>query len=141
MSLSLVRPYFTTIAIDLGYKKHYDGFPTDNIPSSTFDRTFHVESFEFTGQGQNQTALELEAPTVVRLFFKAYQDVDKAIETATVAGELYIEAALDGATRLSGPGVKNVFFDQMSVEAYAATNDNYVVCRLQFRAKLFKGIC
>ncbi|MGL4557484.1 MAG: hypothetical protein ACRCV5_08270 [Afipia sp.] len=139
--LEAVRSYFSGIAAGLGYEKHYDGFATDNIPSTRFNKTYHVSAFNFTGSGLSNGSMNLIAPVTVRLFFKAYKEVDNGIATATVAGEAFIEEALASENRLGSTALKNVVLDSIVVEPYSTGNDNWVVCRLEFRAFMFKGIC
>jgi hypothetical protein len=141
MSLVDVRSYFSTIASGLGYSKHYDGFATNNIPSSRFEKTYHVQAFEFGGSAQNQTVVDISAPVTVRLYFKGYQDVDLGISKATNAGYAFIRSALASENRLTQTNVKNVLLENMSVEPYASTNDNYIVCVLTFRTYLYLQIC
>lgn len=135
-----VRQYFTGHANSLGYLKHYDGFATDNIPSTRFDRAYHVSAFNFTGISQNQTDLSLTANVTVRLFFKGFRDVDKGIEVATAGAEAYIEVALLAPNRL-GSEIKNVSFNTLNVAPYGDTNDNQIVSELAFTVSLNKGIC
>lgn len=137
---SAVRTYFSDIALELGYAKHYDGFATDNIPSTNFSKAFHVEAFQFQGSAQN-TAIDFTCPVTVRLFFKAYKDVDGGIKVATDAGENFIETALSSEKRLNDQTLRNVILDTIQIEPYATGNDNWVVCRMSFTAILFKGIC
>lgn len=139
MSLSAVREYFAEHALALGYRKHSDGFATDNIPSTKLNRAFHVEAFNFTGSPQNQMDLELRAPATVRLYFKAHKNVDDGIAVATDGGEVYLERALKASNRL-GVRIKNILLNGMVIEPHAETNDNVVVCRLEFTAIVFKGI-
>ncbi len=138
--LSTVRTYFSDIAKELGYSKHFDGFATDNIPDSKFSKAFHVEALEFVGSPQNQT-IDFTCPVTVRLYFKSYKDVDGGIKVATDAGENYIETALASEKRLTNSTVKNVILDSIAIEPYAASNDNWIVCRMSFTAILFKAIC
>lgn len=141
MSLVDVRAYFSTIANSLGYSKHYDGFATDNIPSTRFEKSYHVQAFNFDGSAQNQTVVDISALVTVKLYFKGYQDTDLAISKATAAGYSYIRAALASENRLTQPNVKNVLLENMAVEPYAVSNDNYVVCILNFRTYLYLQIC
>lgn len=141
MNFGIARKYFTDRAKDLKYKKHYDGFATDNIPSTKFDKAFHVEAFTFNTGTRDQYQIEFLVPVTVRLFFKGYRDVDETIEVATIAGENYIAAALASENRLAQQVLKNVLFDSMVVEPYASSNDNSVVCRMEFTAVLYKGNC
>lgn len=141
MSLVDVRSYFSTIASGLGYSKHYDGFATDNIPATRFEKTYHVQAFNFSGTPQNQTMVNMSCPATVRLFFKSTQDVDAGILKATNAGYTYIKSALGSENRLTQTNVKNVILENMSVEPYASTNDNYIVCTLNFRALIYLQIC
>lgn len=141
MILGLARKYFTDRALALGFRKHYDGFATDNIPGTKFNKSFHVESFRFDSNGQNQLDVQIIAPVVVRLYFKGFKDVDDGIEQATNAGEAYIEDVMASENRLTQVGIKNVRLNGISIEPYASTNDNYVVCKIELTAYLFKGIC
>jgi len=138
--LTAVRQYFTARASELGYVKHYDGFATDNIPNTRFDRAYHVSAFTFTGVSQNQTDLSLTASVTVRLFFKGFRDVDVGIESATNGAEAYIDNALLATNRL-GAEIKNVIFGTLSVAPYGDTNDNQIVSEITFTASLNKGIC
>ena len=139
MSFALARSYFSTIATNQGFKKHYDGFSTENIPSTVIDRAYHVEALNFTGLGNNQ-GLQVEASVTVRLYFKAFRDVDGAIEAATTAGETFVETALASENRLQSV-IKNVVFESMTLAPLGATNDNLVVCELAFSVTFIKGIC
>jgi hypothetical protein len=141
MSFVDVREYFSEIAGTLGFSKHYDGFATDNIPSTRFDKSYHVTAFAFDGSAQNQTVVDVSAPVTIRLYFKGFRDVDAGISLATQSGLTYLRSCLASENRLSQTNVKNVVFDGMTVEPYAATNDNYIVCVLNFRAYLYLQIC
>lgn len=136
-----VREYFINLGKELSYKAHTDVFNFENIPSTQLDRSFHVESFTFNGLGQNQTDLTLGIPVTVRIFFKSYLQVEDGLKKATNAGEAYVTSALASENRLSDLVVKNVVLDSMVLEPYSVSNDNYVVCRMDFTATIFKGIC
>jgi len=138
--IELARSYFEGICEEQGYRKHYDGFATDNIPSTRFDRSYHVEAFAFNGAPQNQYTFVLTAPCTVRLFFKGYRDVDGAIKEATSRAESFIEDALSANRRL-GPKIKTVNLNQIVVEPYAGSNDNWVVARIELEVIFIKAIC
>lgn len=140
-AFSSVRDYFEGIAGELGYRKHYDGFATDNIPGTTYNKTYHVEAFEFNQDSSGQNALTVNCPVIVKLYFKAYRDVDAGIESATIAGEGYVESVLDSTNALQETYIRQVKFNSMSVDPYAGSNDNYIVCNINLNAILFKGIC
>lgn len=135
-----VRTYFQDIAVGLGYKKHYDGFNIENIPGSKFDKAFHVEAFNFTAEAQSQLDLRVACDVSVRLFFKSFAKVDDGISKATTAAEEYVGQALVASKRLTNTNLKNVILNQVVIEPYAVSNDNYVVCRMVFSATLFKEI-
>jgi hypothetical protein len=141
MSLETARAYFSTIAEGLSYKKHYDGFAINNVPKSSLNKSYHVEAFVFNGISHNQTDLRMEATCVVRLFFKGGRDVDSTISDATIAGDAYLNAALSSENRLTQTKIKNVILSTMTIEPYAESNDNYVVCRMDFTALYTLGIC
>ncbi len=141
MKLRLARSYFEGLCESLGYKKHYDGFAINNLPSSKFNQAYHVSAFTFNGSTQNQS-LDVEATVTVRLYFKAYRDVDTGIQAATDGAEAYIEEALASENRLSQlQSFKNVVLDQIQIEPYSESNDNSVVCRMEFRVFYYLGIC
>ena len=141
MKFGVVRKYYSDVALGLKYSEHYDGFPTDNVPKTRLDRAFHVEAFTFNGSPQNQLDVRVDVPVTVRLFFKGYKIVNETILQATLAGESYIEKVLASETRLRHTDIRNVIFNQMFIEPYSGTNDNSVVCRMEFSTILFKGIC
>lgn len=136
-----VRTFFQTVAQDLGYRKHYDGFNIENIPGTKFDKAYHVEAFNFSSIPQNQSTLDLEGSVTVRLFFKAFRDVDDGIQKATNAADSYIAEVLGSERRLTNSSFKNIILNQIVIEPYAISNDNFVVCRMEFTAILFKAIC
>ena len=141
MSLETARAYFSSRAEALLYKKHYDGFATNNIPKSSLNKSYHVEAFVFNGVSHNQTDLNIEASCVVRLFFKGGRDVDSTISDATIAGDAYLSDVLASENRLTQTKIKNVILNTMTIEPYAESNDNYVVCRMDFTAIYTLGIC
>ena len=141
MSLETARAYFSTRAESQAYKKHYDGFATNNIPKSSLNKSYHVEAFVFNGISHNQTDLNIEASCVVRLFFKGGRDVDSTISDATIAGDAYLSDVLASENRLTQTKIKNVILNTMTIEPYAESNDNYVVCRMDFTAIYTLGIC
>ena len=140
MSFVTVREFFLKMARDLKYRGHA-GFVWDNIPSTVLDKSVHVSAFQFGAGSQNQMDVPFQIPVTVRLFFKGYADEDKTISTATAAGEAYIEKVLASENRLGQPKIRNVVLDTMVVEPYATSNDNSVICRIEFTAILYKGIC
>ena len=141
MSLETARAYFSSRAEVQAYKKHYDGFATNNIPKSSLNKSYHVEAFVFNGISHNQTDLNIEASCVVRLFFKGGRDVDSTISDATIAGDAYLSDVLASENRLTQTKIKNVILNTMTIEPYAESNDNYVVCRMDFTAIYTLGIC
>jgi len=141
MSLETARAYFSTIAEDLSYRKHYDGFAINNVPKSSLNKSYHVEAFVFNGISHNQTDLIMEATCVVRLFFKGGRDVDSTISDATIAGDAYLSDVLASDNRLTQTKIKNVILNTMTIEPYAESNDNFVVCRMDFTAIYTLGIC
>lgn len=141
MSLETARAYFSARAEAQAYKKHYDGFATNNIPKSSLNKSYHVEAFVFNGVSHNQTDLNIEASCVVRLFFKGGRDVDSTILDATIAGDAYLSDVLASENRLTQTKIKNVILNTMTIEPYAESNDNYVVCRMDFTAIYTLGIC
>lgn len=141
MSLETARAYFSARAESQAYKKHYDGFAINNIPKSSLNKSYHVEAFVFNGITHNQTDLNIEASCVVRLFFKGGRDVDSTILDATIAGDAYLSDVLASENRLTQTKIKNVILNTMTIEPYAESNDNYVVCRMDFTAIYTLGIC
>jgi hypothetical protein len=140
-SLSSVRAYFSSIAESLGYQKHYDGFAIDNIPSTRFNKSYHVEAFSFEAVSRGQMSVEIDCPVVVRLFFKGFRNVDGGISAATEAGEAFFEESMDSENSLTQQHIRLVALNSMIIEPYSDTNDNYVVCVLNLTAKIFKNIC
>jgi hypothetical protein len=141
MSLSGVRPYFVNAALSLGYRKHPDGFAFDNIAGTVFDKSFHVEAFNFPATPRNMSDLEFEIPVTVRLFFKGYRNVDEGIERAVNGAEGFIDYALKVERANVGPDIKSVQLSQIVIEPYATTNDNYVIARIELTARAYLAIC
>ncbi len=69
-----------------GAKEHKDVFNADNIPSTKFDRSYHV-IFDVPSISRGQQSLNSAASATVTLFFEAQRDVqsiyDEALDIAS----------------------------------------------------------
>lgn len=134
MSFSLTRSYFRTRANAIGMKEWKDGFNFDNIPSTILDKSYHIETGSIVGLKLNQNDQETNAQVNVRILQKGFRDPASAIDSVMELSETFIKECLVPKNRLTqSSGIKNVVFENMSIEQIAASNDNAVISNIQFR--------
>lgn len=140
MSINNIKTYFKNIGLKKGFKEHKNPFNFKDIPSSTFDKMFHIESFSFPSIKQNQIDLELECPVTVRIFIKGYNQVYENEERCKTECENYFISALLVENRLSQDFIKNVRLVNFLIETFDESNDNWIVGKMDFTIKFIKVI-
>jgi len=135
-----VKPYFRAILKSLNYKEWKDGFDSENIPSSRYDRAFFVEANLFDGVAMNQTdCLDITAPVQVKVFLKGKGNIYDRIDDATAKGQAIVLECLKGSNRLSNP-LKNVVFNSMEIEPLSDSNNDRLVININFTALDVLGV-
>jgi hypothetical protein len=134
MSLSVVRPFFRSVLNSQGYTEWTDGFNSENIPSTILDKSYHIETFNFTGLRLNQLDQEIETDVTVSLFFKGYRDSSNAIDVSIQKVEDFIKEVLKPSSRVGqfANGIKNITLQGFSLEPKDATNDSLVKASVNF---------
>jgi hypothetical protein len=132
--MNATRIYFRHRANSIGLKEWKDGFNFDNIPANILDKSYHIESGPVVGIKLNMNDQELNAQVNVRVFQKGFRDPASAIDSCLQLSENFIKECVVPKNRLTGSnGIKNVVFENLSIEQIAATNDNAVIANMQFR--------
>jgi hypothetical protein len=141
MSINLCKSYFRNIGLQRGLQEHRNPFSWADIPSTNFDRAFHIEAVSFPGVKQNQIDLEMEIPVTVRLFIRGFSYVYENEERIKSECEAFFTLALKASNRIvQTGGIKNVRLISIFVEPFAESNDNWIVGRMEFSIKFIKPI-
>lgn len=74
MSLTKVRPLFRSTIDALGYKEWRDYINFENIPSTLFDKSYHLQTDSIGGSTASQLVYTFSFDLNVRLFRKSYND-------------------------------------------------------------------
>lgn len=139
MSLTKTRQYFRDRLIELKLKEWVDAFNFENIPSNILDKSFHIENGQITGIKRNHTDQELNFPVTIRIFLKGYKTPVNAIDKSIELTENLIKNACNPVNALTQGGIKNIIFESASNRVLDPSNDNLVVCELNFRAFVIIG--
>ena len=131
MSLKPVRTYLKSRLSDSdsSYKEHKDGFNRDNIPRTSFNKSYHIAINSVDNISNEGGYVESSVSTRVELFFKGFRNIQTAIDDS-------IDKANDVKLRASNPAnwtstIKGVVCDSISAETLE-TNDNVVIMIMEF---------
>ncbi len=134
MSIATVLPYARARMNSLGYEEWTDAFNYNNISSTSYDSTYHLELQTSIGIKNNQNSQDVESPFIVRLFWRGKRDTGENRDTAITAADTIISEFIDPTNRLVGSILKNIVFNSMTIETIAESNDNSIIIRLDFTA-------
>ena len=140
MSISFIKPYFSSKLIAAGYEEWPDGFGEDNIPSTVLDKSFHQRFISADSRAINQESFEMVVRHEIKVFIKGFNNPASAIDEGLVAGQTIVADCLNLADYLAA-GVKALFFDGFTVDPYdAIENDNIIVLTLTFSVRVYNCI-
>lgn len=139
MSFALVTPYFENVLVGQGWTRWEDPFKIDNIPADILDHSFHIETGDITGEGQNQTILETRVNVVVRLFRKGFQTPNAVKEELITEVQALLCEAMKHGNRLT-TAIKNVEFLSATFEPLNFENDNSMLATVNFRTRVLLNI-
>ena len=140
MSITSIKPYFSSKLVTLGFEEWPDGFGDDNIPSTLVDRTFHQRFINASGTKVNQESFEMLVTHQIKVFFKGFRDPAAAIDQGLLESQSLIAELLNLAD-YSTAGIKGLFFANFTVEPFDdVQNDNLIVATLTFDVLVFNCI-
>jgi len=122
----------------LGYDEHPDALNFENIPSTDFDTTYHVELLPFVRQDEDLTSVTIGCPMVVRVFQKLLRETNEHRDEVVVIADTIADDFIAAQNRL-GTDIKTVQFDRMNIEQLADSNDNAVILVMEFTAVVVKS--
>lgn len=141
-AFDVVRPYFRTRMNSLGYTEWTDGFNFENIPQTIFDRAYHVASQRVDAVSQSQQGLQTDQEVVLRVFFKAFRNVNEGIDLALSSLEGIVREILLASNRTTGTqGLRNVVLRSVDLEPALDENDNTIKLTLTFNCQVWLDIC
>jgi predicted acylesterase/phospholipase RssA len=140
MSVALIKPYFASKLIALGYEEWPDGFGDDNIPSTLLDRSFHQRFLSCDSRSINQESFEMVVNHQMKVFFKGFNTPANAIDEGLVRCQTIVASVLNFAD-YTDAGIKGLFFDSFTVDPFdEVQNDNIIVGTLNFSVRVFTCI-
>lgn len=121
-----MRPFFRDRMKALGFKEHEDGFNFENIPSTTLDNSFHIESGEIGGGPASQRVHTFTYLINLRFFRRGFRKPGEAIDKSDATIQTILSDILSPANRL-GSDIKDIVPGSISREPLSATNDNAII--------------
>jgi hypothetical protein len=131
VSLLQSKTYFRERLTGLAYKEWTDGFNIENIPSTLFNKAFHVEHTGTNGSPHDNMCVMVEPSYLVRVFLKGFKDPRAKIDQAMDFAEDIIKDCISSPQRLNPPQVWNVKFNQLDIRPLE-TNDNAIIIEIGF---------
>ena len=139
MSFTAPRPYMRDLMDTLNYREWTDGFNFENIPSTIFDESYHLETGLVSGLPANQVVHQFDFPLTLRVFLKGFRDPASAIDDALLRADEINASVLSPSNRLSETtGIKDVVPGTVQVLPYDTTNDNAVILEMVFNFNLIE---
>ena len=138
MSFSSVLPYVRSRLEALGYDEHPDAFNPDNVPSTDFDTTYHVELLPSIPQRRDHTSEQINVPFRIRIYYKLLRSTNEGRDEVVAIADTVYDEVIAAQNRL-GEAVKSVEFDFWNIEQLADSNDNAVKLVMEFTAIVTKS--
>jgi hypothetical protein len=135
MSTLGAKDYIRSTLVGLTYKEHPDGFNTNNIPSTIFNKAFHVEFTGSSSIAHDNMCLRTDVNFTARVFLKGFRNPALKIDEAMVAGDEIIKAIVSMPQRTETNGILNSHFVSMDIRPLD-TNDNAIIIELGFRIQV-----
>ena len=130
MSLASVRRFFRGRMNGLGFREHSDAFDEQNVPQSTLDNTYRIESGPVASTRDQNSDL-LEFAVTLRVFRKGGRSNVELVDSAWATADTIINDILQPDVRL-GSDIKDVQLDSITVESLSASDDNDLILALGF---------
>ena len=124
----------------MGFREWTDSFDIENIPSTLFDKAFHINVGPVSPEGGiSQSDIRFSVEARVQFCFKAFRNIAQGIDDAYLALDDILDGILDPAFRLSNTGVfKELQPTSAEVFEFSADNDNLVILEVTFGVTVFK---
>jgi hypothetical protein len=137
--ISGVRTIFRNfiLTVDPTFKEWVDAFNTDNVPSSIFNKTYHI-FYSIPNSVRGQTTTTDEINITVKLFFSGHRIPQSALDAAMDTAHLI---RLQCTSRSLTPvGYLGIECTSIVPEALS-TNDNKFIVTLTFTAAKYFTNC
>lgn len=136
MTLGEVREYFRTRLDGLEYREWTDGFNTANIPSTIFDKAYHLEVGTITVNQEGQRGFAFTYPVTLRVLSKGFRNPAAAIDAALDNAQDILADLMAPSVRLQTAGLKSIMPRSLTTQAVDVSNDNAVMLVMTFNAYL-----
>ena len=134
MSARSAKDFIKDTMADLGYRFWPDGFNIENIPSTVFNKAFHIE---VTGTNSNEYGNLCQIRNtnfILRVFVKGFRDVGGMIDTSLDYADDILANITSIPERLSVDGVLNIHSESIDLRPLES-NDNAIIIELGLRAQ------
>jgi hypothetical protein len=135
MSVNLIKPFFRSQLISLGYDNEWpDAYKFSDIPSTRRDKAFHILIGAAFSASQNQTDQTILIPVGLTVFFKAGRIEEDARIAAMAAAEQIIKKICDPKVRTSeaSEGIKDVRISSFEAVPLSDDQDNVTQLNMAF---------
>lgn len=143
MSFQDLRPYFQgRIAVaDSDLQEWTDAFSEENIPSSSLNKAYHINYGDFSLEPEPENgAFVYDGLVTINFYFKGYDDLQAAIDTAWRKAETIIKECCKHSQRLVQSNIKNILAQAVGVSPMGTTNDDIIRLAIVFNCKLVIGV-
>lgn len=113
--------------------EHTDTFNFNNIPKPRLSTAFHLELGASSGESNNQDHQTSRVPVTVRLPYAPARAVKSIRDSAVEFADTVRAEFLNPQNRLTQTNsIKNVFYNTMTLEPLADSNDNGLIVNIIF---------
>lgn len=127
-----VIPYARERLDALGFKEWEDAFNWENVPKTRLAKAYHLTQGAARPRKVCHDHTEMEVPLTIRLFKAPGRNTEALLDDAAELADSVVRDFVAARNRLTQAEIKNVFFNDQSVEPLNESNDNGVVIQLEF---------
>jgi hypothetical protein len=135
MALAGVLPAIATQLRTAGFVEWKDAFPTDNIPATILDRSFHIGMGTVSSAAANQRAHVFRMPITVQVLRRGFRDAHGMRESCMIDADTVLSSLLAPSFRLSiVDDVKDLSPLSVDLDPISSSNDNDFILTIRFEA-------
>ncbi len=133
-----IREYFKDrfTAVDNEFREWTDAFNITNIPSTFYNKSFHIAYGEVSGGTLSGKTQQIGVPIIISCGFKGYRNVSENLDKAMDSVMSVIEETQKPQNRL-GEKIKNVKFNSMRANESFDNNDNLILITQNYEVTMF----
>jgi len=130
MSLANVKTYLRTRLNSQGLSEFTEAIDTQNIPMTAVDKSYQLIFRNISRSSNSNEGLVLNYNMQIKIYRKGFRSTHAAVDFCAVEAESAISNLMAPQYRLTQTVIKNVNVDNVSIDAFAESNDNLCVTTL-----------